>query len=62
MPVGYGLSETCAFFVTHWWDTPREVMKESMGKLLPGNELRIVDPHGRPRRASSASWPSRARR
>ncbi len=44
MPVGYGLSETCAFFVTHWWDTPREVTKQSMGKLLPGNRLRIVDP------------------
>lgn len=44
MPVGYGLSETCAFFVTHWSDTPRELLKHSMGRLLPGNELRVVDP------------------
>ncbi|MGH9275509.1 MAG: class I adenylate-forming enzyme family protein [Acidimicrobiales bacterium] len=44
MPVGYGLSETCAFFVTHWSTTPRDLTKQSMGKLLPGNQLRIVDP------------------
>ena len=44
MPVGYGLSETCAFFVSHWSDTPRELLKQSMGRLLPGNQLRIVDP------------------
>lgn len=44
MPVGYGLSETCAFFVSHRSDTPRELLKQSMGKLLPGNELRVVDP------------------
>jgi fatty-acyl-CoA synthase len=44
MPVGYGLTETCAFFFTHWSDTPRELLKQSMGRLLPGNQLRIVDP------------------
>jgi fatty-acyl-CoA synthase len=44
MPVGYGLSETCAFFVSHWSDTPRDLLKQSMGTLLPGNELRVVDP------------------
>jgi acyl-CoA synthetase (AMP-forming)/AMP-acid ligase II len=44
MPVGYGLSETCAFFFTHRWDTPRELLKQSMGRLLPGNQLRVVDP------------------
>jgi fatty-acyl-CoA synthase len=44
MPVGYGLSETCAFFCSHWSTTPREVAKQSMGRLLPGNELRVVDP------------------
>jgi fatty-acyl-CoA synthase len=44
MPVGYGLSETCAFFVSHMSDTPRQLLKQSMGKLLPGNELRVVDP------------------
>ena len=44
MPVGYGLSETCAFFVAHAWDADREDTKRSMGRLLPGNELRVVDP------------------
>ena len=44
MPVGYGLSETCAFFCSHWSDSPRERLKQSMGRLLPGNELRVVDP------------------
>lgn len=44
MPVGYGLSETCAFFASHLSDTPRALLKQSMGRLLPGNELRIVDP------------------
>jgi acyl-CoA synthetase (AMP-forming)/AMP-acid ligase II len=43
MPVGYGLSETCAFFFTHWWSTPRELLTQSMGKLLPGNRLRVLD-------------------
>jgi fatty-acyl-CoA synthase len=44
MPVGYGLSETCAFFCAHWWSDSREEMARSMGRLLPGNELRVVDP------------------
>jgi fatty-acyl-CoA synthase len=44
MPVGYGLSETCAFFTSHAWDADREDTKRSMGRLLPGNELRVVDP------------------
>ncbi len=44
MPVGYGLSETCAFFTAHDASTPREVLRRSMGTLLPGNELRVVDP------------------
>ncbi|HVT78794.1 MAG TPA: class I adenylate-forming enzyme family protein [Acidimicrobiales bacterium] len=42
-PTGYGLSETCAFFAAHSADTPRDVMKKSIGALLPGNELRIAD-------------------
>ena len=42
-PTGYGLSETCAFFAAHSADTPRETMKQSIGSLLPGNELRIAD-------------------
>jgi fatty-acyl-CoA synthase len=44
MPVGYGLSETCAFFAAHPSSALRELMKQSIGRLLPGNELRIVDP------------------
>ncbi len=44
MPVGYGLSETCAFFVSHRSSTPRELTKASIGRLLPGNRLRIIDP------------------
>ena len=44
MPVGYGLSETCALFAGHWWDAGRDAMKQSMGRLLPGNQLRVVDP------------------
>ena len=47
MPVGYGLSETCAFVSAHWWDTPREVAAQSMGRLLPGVELRVVGEDGR---------------
>lgn len=44
MPVGYGLSETCAFFTGHRSSTPRELARLSMGRLLPGNRLRVVDP------------------
>ena len=44
MPVAYGLSETCAIFATHYHDTPRELLKESTGRLLPGNRLRVIDP------------------
>lgn len=43
MPVGYGMSETCAFFAAHPSDTPRDLLKESIGRLLPGNVLRVVD-------------------
>jgi len=44
MPVGYGLSETCASFVSHRSSTPRELTRQSIGRLLPGNRLRVVDP------------------
>ena len=44
MPVGYGLSETNTQFATHAWDAGREVMTQSIGRLMPGNELRIIDP------------------
>lgn len=42
-PTGYGMSETCSFFAAHSFDTPRETMKQSVGAILPGNELRITD-------------------
>jgi fatty-acyl-CoA synthase len=44
MPVAYGLSETCSGFASHCSSTPREVLKASTGRLLPGNRLRVVDP------------------
>jgi fatty-acyl-CoA synthase len=44
MPVAYGLSETCSGFASHYSSTPREVLKASTGRLLPGNRLRVVDP------------------
>lgn len=43
-PVAYGLSETASVFAAHPWDTPRELMRQSIGRLLPGNRLRIIDP------------------
>jgi fatty-acyl-CoA synthase len=43
-PAGYGMSETCASVIVHRWDTPREVIAASTGRLLPGMRLRIVDP------------------
>jgi fatty-acyl-CoA synthase len=44
MPAGYGMSETCAIVATHRWDTTRDEMKASTGRLLPGVRLRVVDP------------------
>ena len=44
MPVGYGMSETCAFVVAHASDAPRERPKTSLGTVLPGAVVRIVDP------------------
>jgi acyl-CoA synthetase (AMP-forming)/AMP-acid ligase II len=44
MPVGYGLSETCAFVASHRSDTPRELARIGHGRLLPGTRLRVVDP------------------
>ena len=44
MPVAYGLSETCSSFASHRHDTPRELLRASMGRLLVGNRLRVVDP------------------
>jgi acyl-CoA synthetase (AMP-forming)/AMP-acid ligase II len=44
MPVGWGMSETCAFICAHPSTSPRETMKASLGTLLPGNRLKVVDP------------------
>ncbi|MBN2622672.1 MAG: acyl--CoA ligase, partial [Acidimicrobiales bacterium] len=43
-PVGWGMSETCAFVCAHPSDTPRERAKVGHGRLLPGARLRVVDP------------------
>ncbi len=45
MPTGFGLSETCTFFAAHPSSSPRELLRNSLGRLLPGNELRVIDPH-----------------
>ncbi|HJR26688.1 MAG TPA: class I adenylate-forming enzyme family protein, partial [Acidimicrobiales bacterium] len=44
LPVGYGLSETCSYVCAHEAGAPLEQRKRSMGRLLPGTRLRIVDP------------------
>jgi acyl-CoA synthetase (AMP-forming)/AMP-acid ligase II len=44
MPLGYGMSETCAIVVTHRWSNTREEMQASTGRLMPGARLRVVDP------------------
>lgn len=44
MPIGYGMSETCAIVVSHRWETTRDEMRTSTGRLLPGVRLRVVDP------------------
>ena len=45
MPVGYGLSETSSFLTGLPWTTPRDVFRTgTYGRLLPGNELRVIEP------------------
>lgn len=44
MPVGYGLSETCAFVSGYRSDDSREQMRVGSGRLLPGVRLRVIDP------------------
>jgi acyl-CoA synthetase (AMP-forming)/AMP-acid ligase II len=44
MPVGFGMSETCAFVCAHPSDTPRARARIGHGALLPGARLRVVDP------------------
>ncbi len=43
MPVGWGMSETCAFISAHPSDAGRDTMRRSMGKVLPGVEVRVSD-------------------
>ena len=44
MPIGYGSSETCSFVTALPWTTPRPVYDTgTYGRLLPGNELRVID-------------------
>jgi len=47
MPVGWGMSETCAFISAHPCTRSREVMRSSLGRLLPGVELRVQAADGR---------------
>ncbi len=44
LPIGFGMSETCASVVSHRWDDSRERMKASTGVLMPGARLRVLDP------------------
>ena len=44
MPVGWGMSETCAFVSAHPSDAGREAARRSLGKILPGAEVKVVDP------------------
>ncbi|ONH21765.1 class I adenylate-forming enzyme family protein [Pseudofrankia asymbiotica] len=45
MPVGYGMSETASFLAGFSSDTPRELLRGgSYGRLLPGSQLRVIDP------------------
>src|SRR5262245_11215403 len=44
MTVSYGLSETNTAVMGHAWDAGRDAVKQSVGRVLPGYELRIVDP------------------
>lgn len=44
-PVGYGASETCSMFTgLPASSTPDEFARRSHGRLLPGNQLRVLDP------------------
>lgn len=44
MPVGYGMSETCAFVAGYRSDDTREQVRIGSGRLLAGTRLRVVDP------------------
>ncbi|MBV9486886.1 MAG: acyl--CoA ligase [Frankiaceae bacterium] len=42
MPVGWGMSETCAFISALPSTAGRDAMKASLGRLLPGNRLKVT--------------------
>ncbi|ADP81340.1 class I adenylate-forming enzyme family protein [Pseudofrankia inefficax] len=44
MPVGWGMSETCAFISAHPSDAGREAMRRSLGGIVPGAEIKVIDP------------------
>ena len=44
MPVGWGMSETCAFISAHPSDSGRETVRRSLGAILPGVQVKVVDP------------------
>jgi len=46
MPVGYGLSETCAFVAGHRSDATREAARNGSGPLMPGAAVRILGADG----------------
>ena len=43
MPVGWGMSETCAFVTAHASDAGRETMQRSLGRVLAGSEIAVLD-------------------
>jgi acyl-CoA synthetase (AMP-forming)/AMP-acid ligase II len=43
-PVGWGMSETCAFISAHNSDAGREAVQRSLGKILPEVQLKVIDP------------------
>jgi fatty-acyl-CoA synthase len=47
MPIGFGMSETCAIVLTHRWSNTRAEMQASTGRLMPGVRLRVLDPDTR---------------
>ena len=44
MPVGWGMSETCAFVSAHPSDAGREAARRSLGPILPGAQVKVIDP------------------
>ncbi len=44
MPVGWGMSETCAFISAHASSAGREAMRRSLGTILPGAQVKVIDP------------------